>query len=126
MTTAHASENSHGNLSTYLTGFSISIALTLLAFFLVVNKVGSGNALMLGLLVLAIIQLFVQMVFFLHLGRESKPKWNLAAFAFMMMVLLILVIGSLWIMNHLNYHQMSPAETDNSILHDENLRPQAY
>ena len=57
-----------------------------------------------AIIFLAVVQLVVQLVFFLHLGRERQPRWNLLAFAFMAIVLLILVLGSLWIMNNLNYH----------------------
>jgi cytochrome o ubiquinol oxidase subunit IV len=45
-------------------------------------------------------------VFFLHLGRETRPRWKLAVFLFMLGVILILVFGSLWIMTNLNYRMM--------------------
>ena len=54
----------------------------------------------------------VQLVFFLHLDEESGPRYKLAAFGFMALILLIVVVGSLWIMQHLNYNMthMSPQD----------------
>ncbi len=92
----------------YTTGFILSVALTLLAYSLTVHHVLAGNALILVLASLAMIQLAVQLLFFLHLSQESRPRWRLLIFAFMVMVVAILVFGSVWIMNNLNYNQMSP------------------
>ena len=115
-------KDSPARLTTYTIGFVLSIGLTIAAYVLVANNVLSGSVLIASILGLAVIQLFVQLVFFLHLGRESKPRWNLMAFLFMLLVLLIVVFGSLWIMSHLNYHGMSPHETDKYLLEEEALR----
>jgi cytochrome o ubiquinol oxidase subunit IV len=64
----------------------------------------SHDKLVAVIIVLAVSQLFVQLLFFLHLSRESRPRWNLIVLLFAAMVLLIVVLGSLWIMNNLNYH----------------------
>jgi heme/copper-type cytochrome/quinol oxidase subunit 4 len=69
----------------------------------------------------------VQLFFFLHIGRESKPRLNAAAFLFATLVVTILVAGSLWIMDNLNYHHgahehKTPAEVDEHIIHDEGYR----
>lgn len=102
-----------GNLRTYQIGFAVSVVLTLIAFALVRVHVAhhhtypSDNLMMALLPLLAVIQLFVQLVFFLHLGRESKPRWNAYALAFAVTVVVILVGGSLWIMSNLNYRMIS-------------------
>lgn len=107
-----------GSFLTYTSGFLLSIGLTLLAFGVVNEHVKSHHmsyshdSIVLLVMGLAAVQLIVQLVFFLHLGRESKPRLNLLAFMFMLLVLLIVVVGSLWIMNHLDYHHMEPSETD--------------
>jgi cytochrome o ubiquinol oxidase operon protein cyoD len=72
---------------------------------------------------LALAQAIAQLVWFLHLGHESAPRWKLVAFAFMLLVLVILIVGSIWIMNNLNYHTMSPADTTTFIIHDEGIKP---
>lgn len=102
----------HGTFAQYTIGFMLALVLTLTAFILVHVHVAhhhtypSDGFMMAVLPILAVIQLFVQMVFFLHLGRESKPRWNVYALAFALITVLILVIGSLWIMSNLNYRMM--------------------
>lgn len=101
-----------GTRRTYVAGFLISVALTFVAFGLVHVHVAhdhtypSDNFMMAALPLLAVIQLFVQLVFFLHLGRESKPRWNAYALLFAFIAVFILVIGSLWIMSNLNYRMI--------------------
>lgn len=105
-----------GTRRTYITGFLLSVVLTFVAFALVHIHVThhhtypSDNFMMVVLPALAVIQLFVQLVFFLHMGRESKPRWNAYALAFAVTVVLIVVIGSLWIMSNLNYRMMYSPE----------------
>ena len=81
----------------------------------------SGGKLLFLLLSLAAIQLFVQAIFFLHLGKESKPRWNQQLFAFMLATVIIIVGGSLWIMANLDYHHqnLNPKQTDAEIIKDE-------
>ncbi len=116
------SEAGRGTQQTYIIGFLLSIALTMAAYVAVVNHILSGRLLIAAIVGLAVIQLFVQLLFFLHLGRESKPRWNLLMFLFALLVVGIVVFGSLWIMNNLNYHMMSPEDTTKFIQHDEGLQ----
>lgn len=108
-----------GSFKSYLTGFILSVELTLVAYWLIVDRVFSDNLLIWAILGLAFIQLVVQLVYFLHLDKESNPRWNLMVFSFMAIVLVIIVFGSLWIMHNLNYHQISPQQLDKSIIKDE-------
>jgi len=45
--------------------------------------------------------------FFLHVGEEAKPRWEIISFYFMVVVLFIVVLGTLWIMFDLNTRVMS-------------------
>lgn len=117
-----------GTLATYTLGFVFSIALTMTAFVLVevhvhyAHEVLSHHFLIPMILSLAVVQLFVQLVFFLHLDRESRPRWNLMLAVFAALVVLIVVIGSLWIMSNLNYRMMSSqAEIDKYLQSQGNL-----
>jgi cytochrome o ubiquinol oxidase subunit IV len=114
-------EAAHGSRASYITGFLLSLTLTMAAYLAVTEHWFHGSALVTVLIALAIVQLFVQLVFFLHLGRESKPRWNLTVFSFMLIVLIILVFGSLWIMKNLNYHMMSPHEIDKHMQDEEGI-----
>jgi cytochrome o ubiquinol oxidase subunit IV len=97
----------HGSLRSYLIGFAISIVLTIASFSLVAANLLAGAALPYTLVVLALAQAAIQLRFFLHVGQEAKPRWELTAFYFMVMVLLIIALGSLWIMHDLNDRVMS-------------------
>lgn len=87
----------------YVIGFVLAIGLTILAYLTVTQHWLAGSTLVFGLMGLAVIQFVVQLIFFLHVGQESKPRWNLAVFLFTLLVLMIIVFGSLWIMYNLNY-----------------------
>ena len=119
-------ESSSGTNLTYLIGFLLSLALTLGSYLLVKKHVDShhlvfSDSLLLAMiLVLAVTQLIVQLVFFLHLDRESKPWWNNTAFAFAVMVVAILVFGSMWIMANLDYHHGSSKTHDGHELKNPN------
>lgn len=115
------SSEAHGTIVTYVAGFLLSVVLTLVAYVLVVNQAIPNRELLIGVVVtLAVVQFAVQMVFFLHLGREQRPRWNLVVFSFMLMVLFILVLGTLWIMWGLDYHMsVPPEELERAIIEDE-------
>lgn len=97
----------------YVAGFILSIILTLLAYFAVEAKVYAPAFVVAIILGLAALQLFVQLFFFLHLGEEMKPRWRLVTLGFGVLVVVIVVFGSLWIMDNLNYNMMhSPKEVE--------------
>ena len=102
-------DTDRGTPRMYVSGFVASIVLTLTAYLLVVHHALSRRLLIGTVVALALTQFLVQVVFFLHLGRETKPRWKLAVFLFMTMVVLILVFDSLWIMTNLNY-RMTPEQ----------------
>ena len=97
-------------LSSYVAGFGLSLLFTFAAYLIVVNHAASSHVLVGLVVAFALCQFFVQAFFFLHLGRESKPRWKLAVFLFMIGIVLILVFGSLWIIDNLNYRQTLPSE----------------
>lgn len=105
----------------YVIGFVLSILTTLLAYFAVVNKLWSTRVLVFVVLGVALVQLVVQMVFFLHIGRGSR--WKTITFIFTILVVLIVVIGSIWIMDNLNYNMMdmSPNEMEQYMRENEGI-----
>lgn len=110
-------------LKKYTIGFVLSLVLTLGAYIIVVRDYMTGTALLLLLAGLALVQMIVQLVYFLHLDEEVKPRYRLMLFVFMAGVLAILVIGSLWIMANLDYNMMhmTPTQKTNYMLleHDK-------
>jgi cytochrome o ubiquinol oxidase operon protein cyoD len=97
----------HGTLRSYLIGFFLSLLLTFLSFSLVITRLISGNLLVYAVIALALTQLITQLVFFLHLGQESKPRWETVAFLFMIVILLIIALGSIGVMLDLNARMMA-------------------
>lgn len=100
-------ESVHGTYKSNVIGFILSIALTLAAYFLVTEQLLGNWMLNLALVFLGLTQVIFQLIFFLHLGDEPKPRWNFLAFLFMLSVVVILVAGSLWIMYNLDYRVMT-------------------
>ena len=96
----------HGTLKAYIIGFLGAIILTAISFSLVVTQDLTGDLLVYTIVGLALVQAVVQLIFFLHIGQEAKPRWELLIFYFMLLVLFIVVAGSLWIMNDLNKRVM--------------------
>ena len=96
----------HGSYKAYLIGFTSSILLTIISFSLVVFDVLEGKMLMIAIMALALVQATLQLRFFLHLGEEPKPKWETLTFYLMLTILLIVALGSLWIMFDLNDRMM--------------------
>lgn len=106
------------SLRSYITGFVLSLYFTVTAYVLVVHHSLTRRSLLAAITGLALAQFATQLLFFLHLGQESRPRWRLVVFAFMVVVVAILVFGSLWIMSNLNYHMMSP-EQINKYIHNQ-------
>ncbi len=87
-------------------GFVFSLILTLASYRIVVDYHLTNGVLIGTLFSLAIVQALIQLAFFLHLGVESKPRWNLITFLFMVLVIVVVIGGSIWIMYNLNYNLM--------------------
>ena len=108
--------NEKNQVKTYTIGFLLSSLLTFLAYGVVTSGVVSLAYALALIILFAIVQLFVQLVFFLHLGSETTPRWRLVTLAFGVLVVAIVVFGSLWIMDNLNYNMMhSSHETEKYI-----------
>ncbi len=97
----------YGTFKAYLIGFGLSVFLNLAIYWIAISHALSGIVLNISLGVLGIVQGIVQLIFFLHALKEPKPRWNLLMFYFMLMVLVIIVFGSVWIMDNLNYNLMA-------------------
>jgi len=95
-----------GSIRSYSIGFGLAIIFTLAAFLTVTSGWFSQGAAIAIISLLAVVQLVVQLVFFLHLGRD-KVKWKASAFYTMLLILVLIVGGSLWIMYNLDYNMMS-------------------
>jgi cytochrome o ubiquinol oxidase operon protein cyoD len=114
---------STSHLSSYIVGFVLSIALTIIAYIFVVYHLLPSVGLMVVLAVTASVQVIVQLIFFLHLGRGEGSRWKIVTFALALLVVAILVVGSIWIMNNLNYNmmKMTPQEQNQYLRNNEGI-----
>lgn len=97
----------HGSRRAYAIGFMSSLILTILSFLLTYLEWLSKEWLLYVLVGLALTQAAVQLRYFLHLGEEAHPRWETGFFFLMLIILLIIAIGTLWIMHDLNLRMMT-------------------
>lgn len=96
--------------------------MTLLAFVLVMSHVLDRVWVIVVIVCLAFVQIVVQLYCFLHLGKESRPRWNFLILLFAILVISIVIGGSLWIMHNLNYNMsMTPQQVRTYMLNNEGL-----
>lgn len=107
----------------YTVGFVLSVGLTLGAYLLVVRHALPVQGLIYTIVGLAIVQLAVQLIFFLHLGNEKGPRWKLVSFLLAFIIVFFIVAGSIWIMYNLNYNmiKMTPAQEAKYMQDNEGL-----
>lgn len=86
-------------------GFILSLVLTFAAYRIVLHTHLPADTIAISVFIMALVQGLVQLVFFLHLGLESKPRWNLLTFLLTVIIMVILILGSSWIMKHLTYNE---------------------
>ncbi|MBV9882019.1 MAG: cytochrome o ubiquinol oxidase subunit IV [Sphingomonadaceae bacterium] len=87
-------------------GLGFSVILTVAAFILASTHLIYGPAIPVALIVLAIAQMGVHLVFFLHITTGPDNTNNVLALAFGILVVFLVVLGSIWIMNHLETNMM--------------------
>ena len=87
-------------------GLAFSVILTAAAFWAAGTHLIWGPAIPVALIVLAIAQMGVHLVFFLHVTTGPDNTNNVLALAFGVLVVFLIVAGSLWIMNNLNHNMM--------------------
>lgn len=102
----------------YSYAYVMAAGLTFFAFTIVQGNMLTGTVLAAVLLVAAVAQLYIQSRYFLHLDdRADRPRWRLASYVFTWFTVLIVVVGSLWIMHNLDYNMMmSPSDMTNYML----------
>jgi cytochrome o ubiquinol oxidase subunit IV len=94
----------------YLIGLALAILLTAASFWAAGTDLIYGPAATAALVTLAIAQMGIHLVFFLHITTAPDNTNNVLALAFGLVIVFVIVLGSLWIMGHLN--QMMPSMDD--------------
>jgi cytochrome o ubiquinol oxidase operon protein cyoD len=90
----------------YLVGLGLAVLLTATSFFIAGTDLVWQPSIPVALIVLAIAQMGVHLVFFLHITTGPDNANNVLALAFGLLIVFLVIGGSLWIMANLNHHMM--------------------
>ena len=93
----------------YLVGFVLAALLTCVSFYIARSTLVWQPSIPIALSVLALAQMGIHLVFFLHITSGPDSVNNVMALAFGLLIVILLVFGSLWIMLHLD-HNLMPME----------------
>lgn len=96
----------HGTWQSYATGYVSAMVLTAFAFALAKSPMLTPSSAVAAVVVLAIAQMLVHLIFFLHINTSPEHKTNILAFILTIVIIAMVVIGSMWIMAHLNHNMM--------------------
>ena len=108
----------HVTAREYITGFVLSVILTAIPFAMVMGKwIENAATMAYWILGLGAVQIVVHMAYFLHMNRKAEGGWTFMAFMFTVLMVVITLVGSLWVMFHLDTNLM-PAS-----MHDVRIRP---
>lgn len=107
----HDDGAAHGTLKGYVTGFVLAVILTAIPFWLVMGRPLDGVfsstwPVAILLMVFAVVQMVVHMVYFLHMHPKSEGGWTFMALFFTIIIVIICMSGSMWVMFHLNSNMM--------------------
>jgi cytochrome o ubiquinol oxidase operon protein cyoD len=102
--TEHAA--SHGSLTSYIAGFILSLGLTAVSFGAIMTGSVPRDLMLPAITFLAVAQLLVQLLFFLHLGTAPEQRNSTVIFLLTTLLIAIVVAGSLWVMHNANINMM--------------------
>jgi len=103
-------EDASRGLRSYLIGFVLAVGLTAASFWAIRTHAIYGPGVSVALVTLAIAQMGIHLVFFLHITTGPDNTNNVLALVFGVLIVFLVVFGSLWIMTNLN-HNMIPMKT---------------
>ena len=97
----------------YVIGLALALILTGISFWVASTSTLWGPGVAVGLVVLAIAQMGVHLVFFLHITSGPDNVNNVLALAFGVLIVFLVMIGTIWIMGHMNANMMPDADMMN-------------
>lgn len=103
----------HGSFKSYMIGFVLSVILTAIPFWLVMGDVIADKTVTTLVIVgFAVVQIYVHMVYFLHMNTNSEGGWTFMSMVFTLIIVMIAIVGSLWVMYNMNIHMMPTMTMD--------------
>lgn len=113
-------EQEQRTVHAYVIGFVLSLIFTFIPYYLVVNQAITGTGLLLTILGFGVLQMLVQLVFFLHIGRGPNANWNLYFLVGTALSIMVVVGGSVVITRNLHYN-MAPADQVKKLVNEEGI-----
>jgi cytochrome o ubiquinol oxidase operon protein cyoD len=102
-------------LLVYTTGLFLAVLLTATSFWAANTSLLWPGGVALGLAVLAIAQMGVHLVFFLHITTGPESTNNVLALAFGVLIVFVVVAGSIWITTDMNQNMLMPSPASMSM-----------
>ncbi|KQM36260.1 cytochrome o ubiquinol oxidase subunit IV [Sphingomonas sp. Leaf10] len=103
----HGDAPAHGSRREYVIGFLLSVVLTAIPFALVMTNAFADTRITAAIVMIcAVVQIVVHMIYFLHMNTKSENGWTLMALIFTVILVVIVLAGSLWVMYHMNLNMM--------------------
>jgi cytochrome aa3 quinol oxidase subunit IV len=100
----------HGSKKTFpwphVIGYVGSILLTVLALWFTVNAPFSQGSIITILLMLAVLQILIQLIFFMHITEKRGPAYHSIAIALGFLFTFAVVAGSLWVMTFNSFNEL--------------------
>jgi cytochrome o ubiquinol oxidase operon protein cyoD len=90
----------------YVVGLGLAVLLTAVSFFVAGTDLVWQPSIPIAIVVLAIAQMGIHLVFFLHTGTGPDSTNNVMALAFGILIVVLVIGGSIWIMDNLNHNMM--------------------
>jgi cytochrome o ubiquinol oxidase subunit IV len=90
----------------YLLGLAIAIGLTIASFWVARTHIIYGPSVPVALVALAVAQMGIHLVFFLHITTAPDNTNNVLALALGVLIVFVLVFGTVWVMAHMNHNMM--------------------
>jgi cytochrome o ubiquinol oxidase operon protein cyoD len=103
------SEGVRAGVQGYVLGLAFAIALTLASFWIARTHIIYGPGIPVALVALAVAQMGIHLVFFLHITTAPDNANNVLALAFGVLIVFVLVFGTVWVVAHMN-HNMIPMQ----------------
>jgi cytochrome o ubiquinol oxidase operon protein cyoD len=97
----------------YIIGLGLALVLTGVSFWVASTSALWGPGVAVGLVVLAIAQMGIHLVFFLHITSGPDNTNNVLALAFGVLIVFLVMVGTIWIMAHMNMNVAMPPEMMN-------------
>ena len=102
-----SADTAHGSTRTYMIGFALSVVLTVIPFALVMGDMLTSKSLTVTIIfILGATQMLVHLFYFLHVSLGAEQGWQAMSMIFAVILLVIIMVGSVWVMTHLEENMM--------------------